>query len=250
MECEGFHIRPIRPQKSVNRGWAERARRTFSTRPSIKERYNFVPSTWMKRYFTMTPMISDRLMTSRVNNSLIFFIWMNIKTMTFILDHVISAMPMATIYEALKWINMFVRIFVRKLYSASSATKYELKSEREIMIILASPSKTLFFDMCSAYLKFQLGRIAGGFMSEPSGTSWISMSWSNVMGLWSRTSFTSLTWQLCLIVRSSPGRRRTYTPIRADTLSGTRHTSRGWRMWMIRQYGTMLTLCTASCTII
>ena len=99
--------------------------------------------------------------------------------MASILDHVVSAVPRATVYGALRGTNVFVGKFFRELYPSSNATVYEPVSEREIKIIVASPSKTSFYDMRSAYLKFQLSGVGDAsatakcFMSEPAGTAWI-----------------------------------------------------------------------------
>ena len=102
--------------------------------------------------------------------------------MASILDHVVSAVPRATVYGALRGTNVFVGKYFRELYPASNATSYSVAGEREIKIILASPSKTSFYDMRSAYIKFQLDKVRdtthGGngrlaILSEPAGTSWI-----------------------------------------------------------------------------
>ena len=107
--------------------------------------------------------------------------------MASILDHVTNAVPRATVYGSLKGSNVFTGRYIRRLYPSSNSLSYDPVSEREIKFVLASPSKTSFFDMRSAYLQFEIGEItmslAGAAaknanddnvcLSEPAGTAWI-----------------------------------------------------------------------------
>lgn len=104
--------------------------------------------------------------------------------MASILDHVVSAVSHVTVYGSLRGTNIFVGKYFRQIYPTSNTTKYDFMNERKIMIILISPSKTLFFDMRFTYLKFQIQKIkrsdhddttfdtyAEQFMSEHAGTT-------------------------------------------------------------------------------
>ena len=95
--------------------------------------------------------------------------------MASILDHVVLTVSRATVYGTLRGTNVFVGKYFRELYPSSNANVYDPKNSREIKIIVASPSKTSFFDMRSAYLKFQITDLlyVDARMSEPAGTAWI-----------------------------------------------------------------------------
>ena len=79
--------------------------------------------------------------------------------MASILDHVTNAVPRATVYGSLRGSNVFTGRMYRSIFPASNAITYDPISEREVKFILASPSKTSFFDMRSVYLKFEIGNI-------------------------------------------------------------------------------------------
>ena len=108
-----------------------------------------------------------------------------------ILDHVVSAVPRTTVYGALKGTNVFTGKYYRELYPASNSSSYNYSKEPQIKFIIASPSKTAFFDMRSCYLKFEIDELlinvvaakgplnttdqkgAEATLSEPVGTAWI-----------------------------------------------------------------------------
>ncbi len=77
--------------------------------------------------------------------------------MSSILDHVEQAVPRATVYGAMKGSPVFIGKYFREINPASNATQYDYTSgERRINIVVASPDKTIFNDLRSAYLRFDL----------------------------------------------------------------------------------------------
>ena len=80
--------------------------------------------------------------------------------MSSILDHVEQAVPRATVYGAMKGSPVFIGKYFREINPASNATEYRYGGgERRITFVVASPDKTIFNDLRSAYLRFDIKEI-------------------------------------------------------------------------------------------
>jgi len=89
--------------------------------------------------------------------------------MSSILDHVEQAVPRATVYGAMKGSPVFIGKYFREINPSSNATEYNYTGgERKITFIVASPDKTIFHDLRSAYLRFKIATLAANNkVSEP-----------------------------------------------------------------------------------
>jgi len=99
--------------------------------------------------------------------------------MSSILDHVEQAVPRATVYGAMKGSPVFIGKYFREVNAASNAQSYSWTSgERKITFILASPDKTIFNDMRSAYLRVDIADVTGTAVNKIK----ISEPASNIIG--------------------------------------------------------------------
>ncbi len=91
--------------------------------------------------------------------------------MSSILDHVEQAVPRATVYGAMRGSPVFIGKYFREVNPASNATDYQWsKGERRISFVVASPDKTIFNDLRSAYLKLDISGISSSSTADANGT--------------------------------------------------------------------------------
>ena len=77
--------------------------------------------------------------------------------MSSILDHVEQSVPRATVYGAMKGSPVFIGKYFREINPSSNQTTYNYRSgEKRISFVVASPDKTIFHDMRSAYLRVKI----------------------------------------------------------------------------------------------